>query len=60
MRAGKGGSQQYIDDWRRDTTTLICDEPPELVARQQASALASQYDQDALEALVRAKGHSVG
>ncbi len=54
MRAGKGSSDAYINECRRETAT--CDDDIEGVARAAAHALEQAYSDDDLLALVRAKG----
>ena len=57
MRAGRGGSDAYLEDWRRvneeqDGSDL--DALAEACARQ----LESDYDPARLEALIKAGGHT--
>jgi len=36
MRAGKGSSNAYMEDWRREITKLVTDESPMEVAQKEA------------------------
>jgi hypothetical protein len=60
MRAGKGGSDAYIAEWRRETSR--CDAEGELrqVAEREASRLESEFSDDRLEALIRNHGSGDG
>tara|TARA_Y100000588_G_scaffold197951_1_gene211773 strand:- start:87 stop:398 length:312 start_codon:yes stop_codon:yes gene_type:complete len=57
MRAGKGGSAVYLEEWRREARR--CDEQPERLLSVQASRLEAEYPDERLEALVRSKGLEV-
>ncbi|MBX2879007.1 MAG: virulence factor [Granulosicoccus sp.] len=54
MRAGKGSSDAYMEDWRRDRSP--CDSDLQAAAQQAADDLLSAYPDDYLEALTKAKG----
>ncbi len=54
MRAGKGSSEAYFADWRREPQGCGDDLPQ--AVRQQAEHLESQYSDERLERLVRARG----
>ncbi len=55
MRAGKGSSDAYMNDWRRDT--VVCENSdPERVAKELAASIESSFTDDALEQLIKAKG----
>ncbi|MBT5388840.1 MAG: hypothetical protein HOJ99_00370 [Porticoccaceae bacterium] len=64
MRAGKGGSDEYLADWRRVTTSI--DRPaetdtgtqlsPQQLAEQFADAIESEYSNADIAALVASKG----
>lgn len=64
MRAGKGGSHDYIEDWRRDTerVTLVAEgSESDVNALQSAvdariNALESAYSDQRLDDLARNKG----
>ncbi|MFK8049622.1 MAG: virulence factor [Halioglobus sp.] len=52
MKAGRGGSDAYIADWRRETVPLEASGEPEALAAQAASDWETQYDDERLKALV--------
>ena len=57
MRAGKGTSDAYLNEWRRET--VRCDDADlEQVVQERAQALESGFSDDDLLALIRAKGVS--
>ena len=57
MRAGRGSSEQYLEDWRRVSST--CDGPAEDAARAQAERLESTFDDALLEKMVKSGGKTV-
>lgn len=54
MRAGKGSSDAYLEEWRREVTA--CGADLDEAARNAAAALEARYDDEGLTALIRAKG----
>ncbi len=54
MRAGKGSSDAYLEDWRRDRSP--CNSELQAVADSAAEELLAYYNDTYLEALVKAKG----
>ncbi|MDC0434865.1 virulence factor [bacterium] len=54
MRAGKGSSDAYMEDWRRDRSP--CTGDLQAVADAAAGELIAQFNDVYLEALVKAKG----
>lgn len=54
MRAGKGGSDDYLADWRR--TTQPCTGQLEQATAAEAARLESAYSDDDLTALTKRKG----
>lgn len=56
MRAGKGGSDVYIAEWRRETT--VCDGNDDLkaIAEREARELESAYSDEHLLELIRSHG----
>ena len=57
MRAGKGASDAYMSEWRRET--VRCDDADlEQAVQERAQALESGFSDDDLLALIRAKGVS--
>lgn len=57
MRAGKGSSEQYLEDWRRESQ--ICNGIPDDAARVEAERLESAFDDELLEKMVKAGGRAV-
>lgn len=56
MRAGKGSSDAYMEDWRRDRSPCSGDLQAEADAA--AAELIAAWDDETLEALTKAKGVS--
>ena len=54
MRAGKGSSDAYLSEWRREAST--CGDDLESAAKELADLLEMRYNDAALLALIRAKG----
>ena len=54
MRAGKGSSDAYLEDWRRERTPCSTDLQAEADAA--AALLVQSLDETTLEALVKVKG----
>lgn len=57
MRAGKGASDKYLDDWRR--VPRSCGDELEAAARAEAERLESQFTDELLEKMVKAGGTAV-
>ena len=60
MRAGKGSSDAYIAEWRRESTDYKGDEDYETVAQREAQLLESQYTDEQLTRLIRNNGNAEG
>ena len=54
MRAGRGGSDAYLAEWRRESET--CGDELRTEADAAAARLEAAYTDDELQALARAKG----
>ena len=55
MRAGKGSSDAYMSEWRRET--ISCDDADlEAAVQARAQELEAVFSQEDLLALIRAKG----
>jgi hypothetical protein len=54
MRAGRGSSDAYLEDWRRESEEVSGD--LELLVNERAAELESQFDDEFLEAVVKAGG----
>lgn len=58
MRAGKGSSDAYLSEWRRETSSIDADGAPADIARAEASALEQAYTDDELLQLIRNHGNA--
>jgi hypothetical protein len=58
MRAGRGSSDAYLDDWRRETEVVTGD--LEQLVRERAEQLEQAFPEDYLERVVRNKGLKEG
>jgi Virulence factor len=56
MRAGKGSSSAYMEDWRRETSRVESCEDMQAFADAEAHELEQRYTQEDLDALIRSKG----
>lgn len=56
MRAGKGGSDAYLEEWRRITTSVESDLSPQGLAEQIGKILEAEVSDEALKAMVANKG----
>ena len=56
MRAGKGGSDAYLEEWRRVTTSIQAEGVLEDIARRLGEAIESQVSDELLALLVKQKG----
>ena len=56
MRAGKGGSDAYLEEWRRITTSIESDLSPQAVAEQIGKILEAEVSDETLKAMVANKG----
>lgn len=56
MRAGKGSSDAYISEWRRETTKIDNALDMAEVVAKEVEQFESAYDKDRLVALIRAHG----
>ena len=54
MRAGRQGSKEYLEDWRREIEIYQGD--PKTVANTIAEELEQKYSDDILKAMVKNKG----
>ena len=57
MRAGRQGSKEYLEDWRRVIETCLGD--PKTVANNIAEELEQKYTDDILKAMVINKGLNI-
>jgi hypothetical protein len=56
MRAGKGGSDAYLEEWRRVTTSIEAEGVLEEIAQRLGEEIESQVSDDELAMLVKQKG----
>lgn len=56
MRAGKGGSDAYLDEWRRVTTSLEAEGALEEIAERLGREIESRFSDADLALLVKQKG----
>jgi len=56
MRAGKGSSDLYLEEWRRDTCQMMATDNLQAVAEAKAQQLADDYDDELLNKLIKNKG----
>ncbi|MGA8205141.1 MAG: virulence factor [Woeseiaceae bacterium] len=59
MRAGKGSSDAYLADWRRETIRREDDGDLGDVARREAARLEAELGEEQLRAMVRNHGNAV-
>ena len=55
MRAGKGSSEAYMADWRRDIRNIKADDPESIVDKE-IELLETIFSDDLLEETVKSKG----
>ena len=60
MRAGKGSSDLYLAEWRRETEEVMAINDLQAFAEKTASQIATQYDDDLLEKIIKNKGIEPG
>ena len=58
MRAGRGSSDAYLEDWRR-SAPVPCGDDLQHVAASVAAEIENRYSDEDLERLIRAKGVDV-
>ena len=56
MRAGKGGSDAYLAEWRRETTTVDTAGDLRGIALAEASRFEEEFTRERLGALIRSHG----
>jgi len=60
MRAGKGGSDAYIAEWRRESSAVDADGDLAALAAAEAGRFEAEFTDERLESLVRSKGVAGG
>jgi hypothetical protein len=56
MRAGKGGSDEYLADWRRETSAVESTLSPQQLADELAVGLEEKFSDEDIKQLVKNKG----
>ena len=56
MRAGKGGSEEYLADWRRETSAVESALSPQQLADELAMGLEEKFSDEDIKQLVKNKG----
>ncbi len=56
MRAGKGGSDEYLADWRRETSAVESTLSPQQLADELAVDLEEKFSDEDIKQLVKNKG----
>ena len=56
MRAGKGGSEAYIAEWRRETTVFTESADLKAIAESEAERIENSYSDERLVELIRSHG----
>ena len=56
MRAGKGSTEEYLEDWRREQTN--CSDDLDMEVKNAAKILEDSFDLKALQAIVKNKGNA--
>lgn len=59
MRAGKGSSDAYLEEWRRDATRLDTDSELKEIADKEIQRLEAEYSDERLQQLIRNHGSDV-
>lgn len=54
MRAGRGSSDAYLEDWRRETEMVTGD--LEALVAERVAKLVDEFDEETLESVVKAGG----
>ena len=56
MRAGKGSSDLYLEEWRRETEQIESAHDLQAFAEETARQIAERYDDELLNKLIKNKG----
>ena len=56
MRAGKGSTDEYLEDWRREQTN--CSDDLDMEVKKAAKEIEDSFDLEALQAIVKNKGNA--
>jgi len=58
MRAGKGGSDAYLDEWRRVTTAIEAEGALADIAAQLGQEIEAQYSDEDITRLAKQNGYA--
>ncbi len=58
MRAGKGSSDAYLSEWRRETSSVKDDGDLQAMAEQTAADLETQFSDEQLTVMIRSHGNN--
>ena len=58
MRAGNGGSDAYLEEWRRVTTTIEAEGALKDIAAQLGEEIEAQYSDDDITRLAKQNGYA--
>ena len=58
MRAGKGGSDAYLDEWRRVTTAIEAEGALADIAAQLGQEIEAQYSDEEITRLAKQNGYA--
>lgn len=56
MRAGKGSSNAYLEEWRREAASVASEDGLRKLAEQEMSRIEAEFSDDDLQHLVRNHG----
>ena len=56
MRAGKGGSDAYMSEWRRESSSMQSDADLRDIVEQEASRFEAEFSDDLLTQMIRNHG----
>ena len=59
MRAGKGSSEAYLSEWRRETSVCELKSAPEIMAQEEAEKLEAGFSDENLQQMIRSHGVAV-
>lgn len=60
MRAGKGGSDAYLSEWRRETSQVESDADLREIAEKIAGRFEAEISDAALQSLIKSHGNASG
>ncbi len=60
MRAGKGSSDAYMSEWRRETSMVESDAVLRALAEETAAGLEARFSDEQLSSMIRNHGSAEG